>query len=344
MTRWDALVAVCGHLRAGLLGGAPFDPPADGRWELLIEASSHHYVTPALAWCLRDRADVPSDVREYLGAALTLNDERNKRLTEALVRIVAVLNAIGIEPILLKGAARLVDGVYPAPKLRFLGDLDLLIPEERLLDASTALKGAGFDIELPVEFGHDHHHLPMLRHRDTGAGVELHTKLAFAPYDSLVPTDWFRERATLAPLPGLRAYLPEATRAAAHVIVHDQLLHENYRLDRCELRQLLELAMLRAKYDNMIDWTALDRRFDDTARGPVLATFLELANRLLGQPVPGLTHAPRADAMAHFQRTTERYGRLPRSVRCAAIIQSANLVENIPANQEQARQSKMVRK
>ena len=192
MNRWDALTAVCAHLRAGLFGG---EPPCGRRrisWERLVEASSRHYVTTALAWCLKDWAEVPADARDYFATVLALNAERNEVLYRALKRIVAACNGIGIDPIPLKGAACLVEGTYPSRSLRFLGDLDLLIPAERSTDAFAALKEIGFDIkadDVPTPL--DHHHLPPLHDSKAGGGVELHTKLTLPDALAVVPTDWF---------------------------------------------------------------------------------------------------------------------------------------------------------
>ncbi len=303
MKRWDAFAALCGQLRAGLLGGAPPDRAAAADWKLLIEASSHHYVTPALAWCVRDRSGLPSEVHDYFDAALALNGRRNERLTEALARVAAALNATDIEPVLLKGAARLVDGVYPAAKLRFLGDLDVLIPADRSSDAASALMRIGFEASADATWNGTHHHLPMLRESDTGACVELHTELSLPPNDAIVPAAWFGMNTMPFGLHGARVRLPDATRTVAHNIVHDQLNHENYRWGRVQLRQLLDLAMFRARYENMIDWAELDRRFCSAGQGAVLATYLAFAEDLLGQAAPpDLGHAPRMRAMADFRR------------------------------------------
>ncbi|MDP1866510.1 MAG: nucleotidyltransferase family protein [Bradyrhizobium sp.] len=302
MKRWDTFAALCGHLRAGLLGGAPPDPVADIHWELLIEASSHHFVTPALAWCLRGQIGIPSEVRDYFDATLTLNDRRNKHLLEALARTVAALNAIDIEPLLLKGAARLVDGVYPAAKLRLLGDIDVLIPGDRSADAASALKHIGFGEGAENELEAGHHHLPMLRERDTGAGVELHTELTKPPHQTIISAAWFSQNTRSFKLQDLWVRLPDPTRSVAHNIVHDQLNNGNYQLGRVQLRQLLDLAMLRARHENTIDWAELDHRFCSVGKGAVLATYLEFAEVLLGQPAPDLSHTARPRALADFRR------------------------------------------
>ena len=47
MTRWDALLAICGYLRAGLLGG-PRAAPHDVQWEMIVEVAivRAHLVIP----------------------------------------------------------------------------------------------------------------------------------------------------------------------------------------------------------------------------------------------------------------------------------------------------------
>jgi hypothetical protein len=305
MTRWETVVRLCEQLRAGLLGGPPPGPAVGMRWERLVEASSHHYVTPALAWCLQDRTDIPPKFRDYFAAALALNRQRNESLTADLTRMVAALNAIGVEPLLLKGAARLVDGSYPEPALRFLGDLDVLVPADRLSAAAAALEPVGFAAAKSGPIVLTHHHLPMLIHRETGTGVELHWRLTRPQYDAIVSPDWLWQHARSFSLGTLRVHLPDATSSAAHNVLHDQINNANYDLSRVELRQLLDIATIRRWQENNIDWSEIDRRFCSVGMGQVLATYLEFAQSLFGQPMPPLSHAPRAGALTGFRRSVE---------------------------------------
>jgi hypothetical protein len=162
VTRWDAFADVCGYLRAGLLGGKPPRGRRNREWKLLIEMSSSHFATPSLAGCLHDEPGIPREIREYLDAVLALNGRRNVILLEALSRIVAALNAIDIEPVLMKGCARLVEGEYPQPNMRLLGDLDILVPTNRATDAYAALVANGFHEKPGEAYPPDHHHLHML--------------------------------------------------------------------------------------------------------------------------------------------------------------------------------------
>jgi hypothetical protein len=304
VSRWLAFLAVCDRLRAGFLTGSPSGQHSQGPWEELIASSSHHRVTPALAWCVAADADVPADVRDYLDAVLKLNGDRNRQLLGTLARTIHALNAIGIEPLPLKGAAHLMGELYPTPALRVLGDLDLLVPYDRAAEAATALQDIGFTANgetLPP----GHHHLRMLCDPMTGAGVELHTSPANRRNEAILPASWMLERAHASTFRSLRIRLADGTAAVAHNIVHGQLDHECYRRRRIELCQLLDLALLRYRHEQAVDWAELDRRFAAAGAERVLATCLHLAQELLGQPAPRLRSAPRAGAVAQLRRTME---------------------------------------
>jgi Uncharacterised nucleotidyltransferase len=186
--RWRAFNVVCAELRAGLLGGPCFEKLPQVSWELLIESSSHHNVTPALSWCFKDKA-VPPDVRNYFDAILRLNSMRNAGILDGLARVVTALNAIDIEPVLLKGASHLIEGLYAAQGLRVVGDIDVLMPDGRAKDAAAALQCIGFSVS--KDHLESHLHLPVLRDNETGLCVELHTRVDRE--NAVIPTGWFRE-------------------------------------------------------------------------------------------------------------------------------------------------------
>ena len=75
------------------------------------------------------------------------------------------------------------------------------------------------------------------------------------------PTAWFRERTCPFPFRGLKLRVPEPTASIGLNIVHSQLNHEGYQTSGIELRQLLDLAMIRARHESAIDWFELDHRF-----------------------------------------------------------------------------------
>jgi hypothetical protein len=307
MTRSEAFEAVCSYLRTGLLGGEPMRPAAVS-WELIVEVASFHYATTTLAACFGPDADVPGDVRDYFESVLELNNKRNEQMLSTLARVAGLLNVIDIEPVLLKGAALLAEGIYPQPSMRILGDIDILIPEDRSAEACVALKAAGFDTKWSAVSPPAHHHLPMLVDSQTGTGVELHTDVISRSADAVIATGWFCEKARPAIFRSQRVLLPDPTRNAGHIIFHSEIFHELYALNKVQLRHVIDLVLLRMRHGRAIDWDELDHRFSASGAGEVLATYLHLIGELFGQAVPQLGHAPRTGAMAELRSTESRDG------------------------------------
>jgi Uncharacterised nucleotidyltransferase len=212
-----------------------------------------------------------------------------------------VLNAIDIEPVLLKGAAHLVEGVYPTAGLRVVGDLDVLVPEDRVMSAAEALQKVGFKIGGPT-VPENHHHWPMLLDPETGAAVELHIGALHRRSEHIIPVAEFRKNTRAVAFRGSQVRLPDATRSVGHNIIHDSLDHEGYLLQRVELRQLLDLVMIRTKYESAIDWAELDRRFSAAGLGHVLAANLKVAEGLFGLPVPRVVCLSKRQRRAGWSR------------------------------------------
>jgi Uncharacterised nucleotidyltransferase len=305
--RWEAFNVVCRYLRDGLLEDGPLlDLDKERiRWEPLISVSSQHFVTPALAWCLKDRPELPPHIRAYFEAALSLNLRRNNCLLGALWRVLEALNKIGVEPVLLKGAARLVDETYPSLAVRFLGDIDLLIPVEGLEIAARSLRNIGFESNPNDGIGLHHHHLPTLHERASGVGVELHKDIVPFAFDEILPTAWCCEQTRPFEFRGHQVRLLDWTRAVAHNIVHDQLANHQYQRRGVELRQLLDFALIRNRHSGEIDWREIDRRFSNVSTRPVLAAYLELAEVLLGRQT---TDDSLTRASATISRLKQRMG------------------------------------
>jgi Uncharacterised nucleotidyltransferase len=133
-------------------------------------------------------------------------------------------------------------------------------------------------------------------------GVELHKHSVPSAFQPILSNDWFVEQTRPLKFQGGRVRLLEPTRAAAHNIVHDQLVHGQYQLRGVELRQLLDLALIRARHDAEINWAEIDRRFRGAKMDRVLTTYLEFGTALLGLPSTGVGDAATSTAIADFKR------------------------------------------
>jgi hypothetical protein len=306
MTRWEVYRAICDRLAAGLLDQPAAAAASDLPWETIVEASSQHLVTPALAWSLRG-ADCPPELGEYFDAVLTLNRSRNETLAATLATVAGRLNAAEIEPVLLKGAAHLATGLYPDAGLRIIGDIDLLVPADRAAAAWETLGAAGFVDPSPKPFvSLPTHHLPRLFDPATGAGVELHTSVVARAHAALLPVPWFVEGAVAASFAGRRFRIPDPTRMVAHLVVHDRMQDQGDRLATLRLRPLLDLAMLRHRHGASIDWAALRARFRQRGAETILGDHLWYAEALLGQPLPPPFAAPPPARIAALRKAVDQ--------------------------------------
>jgi hypothetical protein len=155
----------------------------------------------------------------------------------------------------------------------------------------------------------------MLHDRELGGGVELHTDVAGASSRAIIATDWYVGGTRPGRFRDLNVRLPDPTRSVGHIVAHDQLDHEGYRNNKIELRQLLDLALIRSRHADAIDWAELDRRFCGRKSGKVLATYLRMAEGLLGQPRPPLSRAPRRSAIEGLRDTmVPSRAQLPRMI------------------------------
>ncbi|MGE3293244.1 MAG: nucleotidyltransferase family protein, partial [Geminicoccaceae bacterium] len=221
----------------------PALPPQD--WRPVIAAADRHLVLPALAASAKDLGiaeALPPVVGELLGHVRAANARRNRALFAALEDTTIALNGAGIEPILLKGAARLVDGLYPDPGWRLMADLDLLVPAEAAEAAWASLVGRGYAVVGGDRPGS--RHLAGLLHPATSAMIEVHRDLTTEHLRRIPRLETIGERASPIAIGSGRARLPALADQLVHLAVHEQLQHPRMIGGAFSLRGVLEARLL----------------------------------------------------------------------------------------------------
>lgn len=240
------------RLTALALAPAPAGPrpplPADeAEWRRLLRMADRHHMTPLLARALAACGDaVEPELLAVLGELAAGNAARNRRLRAALVETAGRLNALGLEPVLLKGAVRLVDGLYPALGDRVIRDLDLLLPKDAAAAAQDCLLRAGYrqTAKEQVMPWHEHHHLPALRHPESGAWIELHFDLSFDHHRGLLRPEGLIARSARLRTDGVALRLPDPADQLAHLALHGVLHHGGILTGDIRLRELVEAQLL----------------------------------------------------------------------------------------------------
>lgn len=255
-------------------------------WPRLVWQAGCYGVTPALHGRLARRGLLrllPGELADYLAGAAALNRERNGRLLRELAEVAGRLNALGLRPLAMKGAANLLAGLYPDPGERHLLDLDLLLPAGSLPLAFEALRAAGWRQVGPA--GMTEHHLPALLGPGHIAPLELHGEPLDLPWRKLLAAGELLASAEPLAHGGATLLLPPPRLRLAQALAHGALADRALALGRLPLRDLDDVAQL-AALPGAWDAADLARRFTAVRQAPALAAMARGARLLLGAPLP----------------------------------------------------------
>ena len=256
----------------------------DNDWDEIVGQASENYVLAALAAAVRDlglAGSVEPELYDFLAAVHAANAERNLKLRDQLAEVVATLNGIGIEPVLLKGAVRLVDGLYPDPGWRMMRDLDLLVPEAKLDETVEGLRKVGYAPHRPPATNHTawrQHNYPGLACPGGVAVIEIHTELFSSERRRrLLRGAGVLRAARCVEFDGVVARIPSLEHQMRHLIAHCQISDWYRSGGKSQLRDLLEAAALDVWSPERVAWRAVCAAFADAGyRGPLIVFLLRL--------------------------------------------------------------------
>jgi hypothetical protein len=239
---------------SGLLAG---DLPPKVDWMSVLALANEALVTPRIYSAALQSGTVsqmPAEVRTFLRDVWLRNRERNRRLFAQLREAVAALNAVGIEPTLLKGAAHWAALGRPAEHDRMLTDIDLLVGAANVDVAISALQDSGYVVhkfwEDPAQYV-----AADLGRADCVGVIDLHrrppgpeaeARAAMALEDQFVTVSW----------DGVRARAPSAALQIFLLVLHDQFQDGGYWRGKFVLRHLMDIAAL-SRQAGGVDWSVL---------------------------------------------------------------------------------------
>ena len=271
--------------------GTDFPQPLD--WDEMVAFASAQLVLPGLHPALSAAGPiVPQDAAQFLSGVHASNAARNTAMRASLIRIGTALNSYGIVPVVLKGAGLLALNEGPATAWRFLSDLDLLVPGDRLADAVEAVRELGFAAQ---DLGYDavrDAHYPALTAPGGRFALELHTRVfadrALPLLETRLPAD-----SMLVNVGGARMRVPALPDRLAHLIAHAQIHHAHYGAGRLLLRGFLEMSMLTACDTGPDLWCAVLEPFEHGGQQRAAMGFLAAWRQLMAPQVilPALSQA-----------------------------------------------------
>ena len=304
------------QLLRGLLSSRPDEArvvslaASDGAFERAFQLAGQRQLAPALHEAVdREwRSVAPVPVRAVLAAIAVRNAARNRACRDLTLELGRSAARLGIELVLLKGIAWVVEDADRAAPWRWLTDVDLLVPPQLRDTGMAAMEAAGWRRPYEPNFVTRYHDYDTRFVRtDALTGVDLHHHLLLEP--RLLPSELvFEHSRPIAP--GLR--MPAPWCRALHAILHwqhkdqgrqrllKQVLYAEGEAPKVVARASGHSDMLRQSFEMSrfmrrpdVDWERLRQHADRVGLGEHVDRSLALASLLLDAPIPAAAPVPR---------------------------------------------------
>jgi Uncharacterised nucleotidyltransferase len=282
-------------------------------WQLVTHMASAQSVMPLVYRYLTSELEgaLPADVVSGLRPVFYGNSVRNLHLARELIRLTALLERGGVEPLALKGPALAVTA-YGALALRQFTDLDLLVRKSEVGQAAGILLKEGYapgrgyglaDLGRPGAF-----EIALTR---AGAltEIDLHWRL-MPPYFPLAldGEDLWR-RAVRIEIEGAAVRTLAPADHLLYLCAHGAKHGWQALGGICDLAELIRASARGSSQGSSIDWDDLGARAARAGAGRALGLGLLLAHELLDAAVPAdmLEAARREPAVVRAARAFIAY-------------------------------------
>lgn len=260
---------------------------SESQWDVLVRLSRSADLLARIAHRVEVREQkVPACVSPHLQSARHMAARQHRELVLELRVIGRALADAGIPAVVLKGAAYVLAGLDAAAG-RMVSDIDLLVPQEALPQAESALMMAGWVSANRDAYDQRYyrtwmHEIPPMQHINRGTVIDLHHNIL--PPTGRIKLDAGRLLAASRPLPGFAGL---SVLSPVDMVLHSaaHLTHEG-ELDT-GLRGLVDLdALLRAFAADPAFFDQLSRRAVELGLGLPLFQALYQVRHFLHTPWP----------------------------------------------------------
>ena len=221
----------------------------------LVSISSQQGIAPLMADGLDylgpAQPDIDRDLRIFFREIRQGNRQRNEKMAAQLIEAAMVLGEGDIPVVVLKGGCELAMPSYGKLHKRFIGDLDLLVPDASLQDAYDALEAVDyFNAYESDEFydSPDHHDAPLVAER-WPAAVELHHTIGGKEGSRFLPARQIFGNAVTTEIDNVK--VPSLHDRLVHLVFHQQTQHSGYDDRLVSLRTIADVAALVVDADHI---------------------------------------------------------------------------------------------
>lgn len=255
-------------------------------WQALYDLAAQQRVVAFLYHRLKAEnllSAAPEDMQQSLLNVYRQNAVRNMRLYHEFRQIAGAFQAASIPLIVLKGAY-LAEAVYQNIALRQMGDMDLLVPRDKLAESVCILEKHDYEALVPFTIEVDTavaHHLTRFVKTHV-ASIELHWSLTRPDQLYSIDVRELWERCVPLQIAEVDVLGLSLEDLLLHLCLHISYQHQ---FD-FGLRFVCDIAQVIQRYGEQLNWELVQERAEHWGwqRGVYLA--LEIASRFVGAAVP----------------------------------------------------------
>ncbi|CUV66028.1 hypothetical protein BN3087_560023 [Sulfurovum sp. enrichment culture clone C5] len=247
-------------------------------WAEIIDIANKQHVTAYLYYHLKEIEAlglIPAKSKDTLFQSFKQSTFRNMALMAEFKRITNAFMEKGIPVIGLKGL-HLVSNIYPHIGLRFMRDLDILVPLDKMKVAYDCTTKLGYQCDKVItkqDFSAPHHHLYQQFHPDKNIILELHRSLT---EEKNIDMDKLWENAKDKD----NGFYFDTEDLLLHLCIHISY-NDLFKID---IRHYLDINLI--LQNRTIDWEQFLNRVENTelTRGVLLV--FDITSRLFGLRLP----------------------------------------------------------
>ena len=280
------------------------DPPTltkldNSSWQDLFDVARHNGLFAKLAAVAHQHGilpQIPDRAQMHLEEALLIVNHHQTTIRFEVNRLVRALSHLEVPIVLLKGGAYLMADL-PSARGRFMSDLDIMVPKDKIVSIEEALLAAGWERARLTEYDEHYfrdwmHEIPPIWHPERRVVTDIHHTIVPVTSRYRPDTEALFSAAVALEDPRLKVLCPADM--VLHSAVH--LFNEEYfwgLRDLADLHDLLEyFGKTEGFWDDLLDRSrlhGLDR---------ILYYLLRYTRRLFGTLIPDYvekaaqTHAP----------------------------------------------------
>ncbi|WP_170329120.1 nucleotidyltransferase family protein [Ruegeria arenilitoris] len=262
----------------------------------------HALVGKVLIEAAELREAVPRDLYLYFKTMYEANQLRLAQARWQLEQIDTAFERANIPCVVMKGGGDLLDPLHRDSAIRFIGDLDLLVPRELTDAAKAALSEIGATMVPFVPsrssdsinqrgFARLQHHLPKILHSDWDLPVELHFAVGRNPMDQILPAEKVLSRANATTCGRLMIMSPQDR--ACHLIAH-----ANHHSGELDLRSWVDWTEMRSR----CDLTTIPTRLQKYGLSEMLNVFEDMSEYLKSPDIGALSSLEKPSTISALSR------------------------------------------